>query len=880
MNPKRRKKKKPYKAVNGVKGAITLFLAILMTPFLTIAMSLVEAGRYNSAVSLMDEAMGVAAVSTLADKDDYVKDRWGLFSLGQEHDLGTTFTRSLEENAGALGKSVTVNSTKAQGLYPLSDGEVLYNQIMEFSKMSAPLKLAENFLDLADLVKKFEKLLSIGNIAELLNAGADAVDSMITIAETAEEMKDLADKIAKNEEEYNTKYAAFEKATNDLIDALKQEKESSENDNNTTESPAPTETAAPATDLDKLKKEAKKARDEYKDIVGELSGNLDSFKTQMEDWQEAVESLADDALQAVSSTYAIRSTLGSKKDQLDKVDKEIDKLKKEGRKEDDPDLKKLMGQREDLEVEVAELQVKEAAADSSNDGVQGMTENWRTSFKNYNNENTGEIVRQLNRLKEKLVNFNFDTLTGDSTKITQQDYKVNITGSYVKSSDIDAFLDAQKEEMNKGSLKDLLTFINSFFNSVFKTALLYEPALCAVLDADFYNQKFGGLPGQDMSQGGLSYIFRTIGDFIGSISSFVDNLKSGKWLDNLKKIKEVIQNGQKMFEAIQNFLTGLVESVKTIGQKICYTTYSAFNLPCRTDCPGGALSFKTLTGYSMDGVTLPRMAPSSNYSLFDDLAVMIDSIFNMANNTGNSYAFCGAELEYMLFGSRSEIANQLYTFLTLYLVRVALDLVPVLSNAETQAMAGCTGPGYPVVMAVLCLVEPLVDTLMLVNGAKVSLIKTKVFLTPSGIPSLIEKLLPLMKARTEADKQKMKDDLLGVMNTKSSEFDTKLKEYTHGATLPEHKGYGWDLLELEYREYIFLIMLLLTSKEEQLQRLANLIQTETFYHYNREHATFDFDLRKSYTFLSSEVNLTVNQMLPALLDSGFFTIQRQCYRGY
>ena len=43
-------------------GAISLFMAILMTPFLTVAMVmvLVDAGRYNSVVSILDEAMGVS----------------------------------------------------------------------------------------------------------------------------------------------------------------------------------------------------------------------------------------------------------------------------------------------------------------------------------------------------------------------------------------------------------------------------------------------------------------------------------------------------------------------------------------------------------------------------------------------------------------------------------------------------------------------------------------------------------------------------------------------------------------------------------------------------------------------------------------------------
>ena len=90
MNGK--KKKGPLSCINGVKGAISLFMAVLMTPFLSIALLLVETGRYNSAVSLLDEAMGVSAVSTLANYDEYLKDRWGLLAFNQEHDLEDMYT--------------------------------------------------------------------------------------------------------------------------------------------------------------------------------------------------------------------------------------------------------------------------------------------------------------------------------------------------------------------------------------------------------------------------------------------------------------------------------------------------------------------------------------------------------------------------------------------------------------------------------------------------------------------------------------------------------------------------------------------------------------------------------------------------------------------
>ena len=54
-------------------------------------MVLVDAGKYNSSVSILDEAMGVSANSTLANYDSYLKKRWGLLSVGQGFDLKTKY---------------------------------------------------------------------------------------------------------------------------------------------------------------------------------------------------------------------------------------------------------------------------------------------------------------------------------------------------------------------------------------------------------------------------------------------------------------------------------------------------------------------------------------------------------------------------------------------------------------------------------------------------------------------------------------------------------------------------------------------------------------------------------------------------------------------
>ena len=70
------------------------------------------------------------------------------------------------------------------------------------------------------------------------------------------------------------------------------------------------------------------------------------------------------------------------------------------------------------------------------------------------------------------------------------------------------------------------------------------------------------------------------------------------------------------------------------------------------------------------------------------------------------------------------------------------------------------------------------------------------------------------------------------------------------------------------------------TKEQQLARLQNLIQTETLYYYQQKGVDYTFDLRSSYTYLRTEADVKVKQMLPALIDSSLFEITREQYRGY
>ena len=80
-----------HRYINGTKGVISIFLAICMLPGLSINFLLIEAVRYQSAIEMLEELIDNAGLSTLADYDSYMEERFGLLSLSQKNEPKDTF---------------------------------------------------------------------------------------------------------------------------------------------------------------------------------------------------------------------------------------------------------------------------------------------------------------------------------------------------------------------------------------------------------------------------------------------------------------------------------------------------------------------------------------------------------------------------------------------------------------------------------------------------------------------------------------------------------------------------------------------------------------------------------------------------------------------
>ena len=928
----KRNKQGLLSCINGVKGAISLFMAVLMTPFLTIALLLVETGRYNSAVSMLDEALGVSSVSLLANYDEYLHDRWGLMALDQKKDVNSLYMHYLDGNANVLGQTISVNTVKAKGVYDLANMDVLKYQIMEYSKLNVPTTLAMDFLNISEFIGKLEKIANFGNIMDLLSNGIGVVDSGITLVESADKLKECANALDDLQDDYETHYVAFANAVNPIIDKLKRkntlegqkapldkeltklkseltalleaEKEAQENSNEQSDEkqeesqavkdkrkeisdkekeiqPIAREINTLASEIRNLKDAAKGPKDTYAQTLKSISDNMNTYREEMKSCLGAIDGIKNKVISMGKTYQEIETDLAEKKKTLSAARESLKKLEADGYDESDPSYMAGLDYKIALEEEVAELETKKALFDAAEGGAGKMIDDWEGAINDYNDATFGELAKSFEALSNKVSNFNISGITRSTGKITREGYKYASLGGYVKADEIEKYLLEQETSLKESPLKALLNGMNKIYDKLMGISLFYEGDLSSCLDTGYYNTQIGGLPGGPDADSLIIKIIQDIGTIVSSAGGLASNLATFKLLKALKELKTLIES---IISLAKNLLQFATDLIKSIGQlftgydKWYLSVYAAKNLTCRTDYDGGSrkVAHSTMTEYTVSTGSLPKPDELS-LNPFNNLGAMITKLKELMNNTGSDLAFTGAELEYILFGSNSEIANQMYVFIVLYLIRLVSNIPSIMSNPEVQGLAAAATFGYPIVIGLYIILEPLVQTVLLVNGRDQEFLPTSVYLSPTGLPKLVSELVSFCKF-TDAEAKELGGSMVEGISKSQGDYDyqKKLAEYEFSETNANLKS----LFELDYREYCMILLLLTVEQGTMLARVANVIQTETLHHYQQKDKGFVFNLKKSYTYVCADVNASFGQVMPTLIDSSVFTIDRQNYRGY
>lgn len=800
---KKRKISKIFKRyINGTRGAVSIFMALVMSPLLTVSLTLVESARYQDAIERIQEVTDISSFSTLADYDSYLDERFGLLAVSQEAKINNSFENYINLNVKALGNSVDINSQSAVGKYALSNTDVLKQQLLEYGEISVAAEIVTEGIDLDELLDDLEEALGLDEITkeiEAVNAGVDVAKEVETLIEALTEAKDNYSNYSTALSEYKSSYSDFkekaEKLITELSDAEAELKEDEE-----------PESIYDNGDVKKAINNLKKARDDYKE-------KAETIKTELSDMKGYIDSILN---------------------ALDKLPSKLDSLKEET-EESSLANECTTSTYEWLLIVFNQVSttMKTLVGSDFDDKVNQELEKLTTQ------------ISKLNKLADKTItsSWNTDKIRTEYGTVNLKTIKSNFTSTITNLiSDLDSESGVSDKESTKmGNLLDVA-------GDLMGVTGLYDSSLNSVVaSSKLYTSTNISLSSQ------LSVSSMT--DLLSACDNFVEGLKKFNVIKVAKALVKLLTATAKFLTAVVSWVTeSLVNLARYIASGptewyngLLLYGYGAYNMPNRTTCR----SESTLSDYSFK-----KVFELGGGSYDKNITGSLKALKNISNQSGNDSMFKGAQTEYLIVGSNSEIYNQSCTFFDLYLLRLALDIIPVFKNPEVSTIAAAAGPGAWVVKLAIALAEPMLDTLVLVNEGKSYILKDTVYLSYSGIPILLNDLNE-MTGFSKNVKNKIKDTI-------------KAKNGT-----PKENG----KFDASYTEHMLLLLLLSVSPETYLKRMQNLIQLETAEKHKNDYV---FKLNKSYTYIYSEVNYTLNPMfkLDGLTRNGLFSATSKNYLGY
>ena len=244
-----------YKFIEKTKGAISIFLIIILLPMMTISALFVDAGRVELAKSVATSAGDLALNTALSNYDTDLKDLYGLFATAQDKDdlfskledyyrasimsagvdeniasiYADKITNSLKnsnnpsETADLLNMQLTDFNVSALDNGNLANATVLKKQIVEFMKYRCPINTGLSFIT---SLKSFSTLSDQTKLADDRNkyytAKSDAMSNLEKAWEALNEYdqtkfmkeKDYCESITKSVENFEEDY---HKITTDTI---------------------------------------------------------------------------------------------------------------------------------------------------------------------------------------------------------------------------------------------------------------------------------------------------------------------------------------------------------------------------------------------------------------------------------------------------------------------------------------------------------------------------------------------------------------------------------------------------------------------------------------------------------------------------------------
>ncbi len=902
------------KYINGKKGVISILLAALLVPSILLTDALVETSRYHAVVSTVDRIMDSAATSTLANYDDYLLNRFGLPAITQNEDFGQIFEYYYKSNSTSGLNAWDQKGISVEGKYALSDLTVLEHEITEFSKYTVPADIAASTVmsSLEDLLGELDGLKAFKTNMDTATDTVDAISAVVDAAEALEKLQSTAEDVENKKNAYEGRFNDFKNSIGTLAAAIA-DVESKEQEKANALSALNSAKAEAETVSDQVKEQQKRRTEIFNDYTdGKI--DEDNYKQQTEAVDKEIQNLQkalsekNDAVSAAQSEYntavnnlnaakskvsgekrsateakreygiaigdmeeSLRSVSEKTEGVIEKLGTCVEKINKattsitanaekmktykytsENEKLDEANkaysgkdniidqrarrsnsAKKGWNTRRKNEAQERAAEITETGTEFES-GTKGITETISDAIKSYNREKLTQSINGLSQLKLKVSQFNIDGVTS-STSISESDYFLAVSGYVPSRTIVDALKKVNDAVDNDEDAWSVIRGLRTALSNLLKIKMVADLALNA-----------------DVALGD--------GENVSGIQKCLDDLDNalgnrGKKAIGFRKLKAIIKLGkaivavcESIIKEAQEVITGLKQLKNSPGDKFLLTEY--LNQTCANRCSYEKKN--SLTGFSFGKAGL---APTFS---------------------GSNQTFCGAEVEYLIHGSSSEYKNQANLFFRIYLLRLILDVLPIIHNTDVRTIARGVGAiGFGLLSALIpliyCIIEPFIDTMVIVNDGKIDFWKTCVYLTPSGFSTLLSDLSAL--ELTDKEKAAITDDL------KSSLRDSVKDKTGHRVNFKKApEGYSKDSDSLFYMDYSIctFIFMFVKDKNVLLKRFRNIISMESRMHYG------DFNIDKTYTYLTASSTGQYVPFISAAEIYSFFAFskKRTLTRGY
>lgn len=875
-------------------------LCILITPFLSMAGALIELSRYQSATELMQEVIDSSMLSVLADYDEYLEDRFGLFAVSQDTDMSESFTSYLNSNSEILSGAVSVDSASLNGKFSLSakgdsgDYDVLEAQLLDFSETSALTEmLLENF-KLQDIIDALKDITGFSNITSIASDVKDATSAIKSLVESAEDLYN----------DVTTVYDAFFGAKNavqiivDTFNSISNEVQTALEFNISEYQIGEDENGA----LILQRIEPTGEENDTIDIISELKNSkyIDYFniiKIEVASILNYINDISSTVDKLPADLTALQDSLSNAKTVVEKI-KNIGSSGASSAETSDSKNDAMKGSAQSSATELSEVfdeiisDLEEAVSDISDDMLSEIKSSVTDILGEFKDEVSNIVLLKnfnQNFISAELLNtvakYFVTTLKDGGTLSLDSFYSYflgnnSITKLFNAIEEIPEKLDEAVSDAWENLKKAVSDSVISALKSLVKT--IAEMFKIDIVDTDlnaYLNDEVAS--GLASDNGPYAKFLEGISDLIDEINGLSggDDSDESIW----DKIKGFIDSLFGIFEAVEKVLSSILDLVGTFISKISdfieavkkpenfydfflLAGYMIHNLPNRlTELD----SESAITGYPYSDLPTDNISSSSGFNN-TGLGDLAGYLKEDTDGSGGNRVFKGAEVEYIMAGTRSEIMNQLVAFMQIYMIRLLLNLPVVFTDGSVSSMATTANIFGWIVYLVILLAEPLCDTILIVKGGEINLLKNKCFLTPTGIPDLIEAYKDLrVNSLVTGALESLKGNLENVDHGSSS------------SSGDNSSGALDDVLNIGYEDHLLICIVLMLPKDQLLTRFANLIQIEAKQYYST-HGGKPFDINKAYTCVTCDATVTYYPFISIFEAAGLstFSVDYEQDRSY